>query len=154
MMSWMHRHDGCSVISRVYNSHTLGVLLSTLIRTFHIELYCYPTSFPSSLLHNWGIYHIVHCWYQSVSFVISHNCTTVVEAALFRFDPRDRLSWDVKVLIKTHIIFYKGLHRQVNVRSAHSANYYLRSWPLLQIGVARKKGAGSCNRMDIGWPTE
>jgi hypothetical protein len=34
-------------------------------------------------------------------------------------------SLGANVLFKTHIHFYKGLYRQVNVRSAQSANSYL-----------------------------
>jgi hypothetical protein len=43
------------------------------------------------------------------------------EAARSRFEPGNRFPWDVTVLFKTHINFYP-LRRQVNVRSAHSAN--------------------------------
>jgi len=43
---------------KVFNSHTLDFLHSTLIRTVHIELYCHPTAFPRSLCHKWRIYHI------------------------------------------------------------------------------------------------
>jgi hypothetical protein len=78
-----------------------------------------------------------------------NQCLTT-EAARSRFDPGNRLPWDVKILFKTQTILYNGLLRQVNVFTAHSA---IPAWAL-RLAAVVAGARGSYYRMDVGWSAE
>jgi hypothetical protein len=72
------------------------------------------------------------------------------EAARSRFDPGNRLLWDIRVLFKTHKFIMK-------VRIGKSTSFL---FTLLIPALGSRLETfvacvwGSCGRMDIGWPTE